>query len=286
MDEANLVFYGVRGSYPVPHKSTGKYGGNTASILIEKGDKIVILDAGTGIIRIGNYLKECKPHIKQVDLFLTHLHVDHIQGIPFFEPVFDKDFRINIYSDNHKNKKLSFQPTVYSLFAQPLSPISKKGIKAALNFIPLDTGEPRPLVIEKNFTVEYLKENDHPLAGVLIYKITVNGRRVVYATDVESPGGFDGNYLEFIRDADILIHDSHFFDDDYFSIESPKKGYGHSTVSMATANARKCGVKKLYLFHYCPDYTDEDVEKMLEQARRQFKHTCLSEESKKISLRR
>lgn len=286
MNEANLVFYGVRGSYPVPTINTQKYGGNTASLLFEKGDKIVILDGGTGIIHIGNYLKKHKPHVKKVDLFLTHLHVDHIQGIPFFEPVFDKEFEITVYSDNNTKENISFQDTVYSLFAQPLSPIGKEGIKAAFRFVPLDTRDPKSITIDDGFSVEYIKECGHPLSGVLIYKVNVGDKRVVYATDVETPNGFDGRYLEFIRGVDILIHDSQYFDADYYSPGHPKKGFGHSTVSMAAANARKAGVKKLYLFHYSPDYTDEDVETMLAEARKIFNNTFLSEELKKISLRR
>lgn len=284
--DANLVFYGVRGSYPVPRRNTSKYGGNTACIFIEKENKVVILDAGTGIIEIGNYLKEKKNHIKKIDLFLTHLHSDHIQGLPFFEPVFDDEFEINIYSDDNRNNNISFRDTVYTLFAQPLSPISREGIKAAFNFISLDTGQPRTITIGDHFDVDYIKENDHPLSGVLVYRITVEGKRVVYATDVESPGGFEGKYLEFIKGADILIHDSQYFEDDYLSPDNPKKGFGHSTVSMAAANAVKCGVKKLFLFHYSPEYSDRDVEKMLAEARKTFKNTFLSEELKKISLRR
>jgi ribonuclease BN (tRNA processing enzyme) len=286
MNEANLVFYGVRGSYPVPAKNTQKYGGNTASILIEKGDKIVILDGGTGIIPLGNYLKNNKPHVKKVDLFLTHLHIDHIQGIPFFEPVFDKEFEITVYSDNNTKKNISFRDTVYSLFAQPLSPISKKGIKAAFRFVPLDTRDTKTITVDENFSVDYIKENDHPLSGVLIYRVTVGDKRVVYATDVEVPNGFQGKYLEFIRGADILIHDSQYFEADYYSPGSPKKGFGHSTVSMAAANALEAGVKSLYLFHYSPEYTDDDVETMLAEARKTFNNTFLSEELKKISLRR
>lgn len=286
MDDANLVFYGVRGSYPVPRRDAAKYGGNTASILVEKGDKVVILDAGTGIIQAGNYLKESKPQIKKVDVFLTHLHIDHIQGLPFFDPVFDDQFEINIYGDNNKSEKISFKDTVYTLFARPLSPISKEGIKATFHFIPLDTSKPRTIAVDNEFEIDYIKENDHPLSGVMIYRVNVGGTRVVYATDVESPDGFDGKYLEFIKGADILIHDSQYFDADYFSTGSPRTGFGHSTVSMAAANAARCGVKKLFLFHYSPEYSDEDVERMLEEARKTFKNTYLSEELKKFSLRR
>lgn len=286
MHEANLVFYGVRGSYPVPNKNTIKYGGNTASILIEKDDHILILDGGTGIVNIGTYLKASKPQVKHVDLFLTHLHIDHIQGIPFFDPVFDKEFHIAIYCDNNKSKGISFQETIYSLFDKPLSPIGQKGIKAKFDFVELDTRDPQRFNIAENFSLDYIKENDHPLSGVIIYRLNIEDNQVVYATDVETPRGFNGKYLEFIKGADILIHDSQYFDADYYSIENPRQGFGHSTVSMAAANAVKAEVEKLFLFHYSPEYTDKDVERMLLEARKTFNNTYLSEEQKKINLRR
>ena len=285
MSETNLVFYGVRGSYPVvPNKNVSKYGGNTASILIERDDKVIILDAGTGIFNIGNYLKEIKPHIKKADLFLTHLHIDHIQGIPSFEPVFDEKFELNIYCDNGKN--ISFEDTVYSLFNKPLSPIGNQGIKAKINFIPLNPKEPETVQIDEGLSVDYMKENSHPHAGVLIYRINIENKRIVYATDVESPDGFEKKYLEFIKGADILIHDSQYFDADYNSNENSKKGFGHSTVSMAVANAIKCEVKKLFLFHYSHGYSDKDIKRMLKEARKKFKNTYLSKELKIIRLRR
>ncbi len=83
-----------------------------------------------------------------------------------------------------------------------------------------------------------------------------------------------------------MIHDSQYFDDDYYSIEKPKQGFGHSTVSMAVANAVKAEVGKLFLFHYSPDYSDKDVERMLVEARKTFDNTYLAEELKKINLRR
>lgn len=281
MAEANLVFYGVRGSYPVPGKHMVKYGGNTASILIEQNDTVVILDAGTGIIRMGTDLKQRKRPVKKASLFLTHLHVDHIHGLPFFEPVFDKEFELSIYAEDYK--KVSFEKTIYSLFNQPLSPIGNKGIKAVFNFIPLNPEKPAAVQLAENFSVEYIREDLHP---TLIYKVNVNGKSIVYATDVESPEGFNRDHLEFIRGADILIHDSQYFDGDYHSGENSKKGFGHSTVSMAAANAVTCEVKKLYLFHYNPGYSDEDLERMLREARKEFKETYLAEELKKISLRR
>ena len=284
MEESKLIFYGVRGSYPVPGKDVVKYGGNTTSILIEAGDDFIILDAGTGIINIGKYLLETKPHRKKINLFLTHLHSDHIQGLPFFDPVFDNEYEINIYCN--ETPKTPLEDTILTLFKQPLSPIENDGIKAKFNFFILDVDHRETIRIGEKIGVEYIKENSHPLAGVLLYRITIDDKRIVFATDVESPGGFAKEHMDFINGVDILIHDSMYFDSDYHSPESPKKGFGHSTVSMAVGNAVKAGVKKLFLFHYDPNYTDKDVERMHREAAKKFNHTYLSEELKEFSLRR
>lgn len=277
-EQAKLVFYGVRGSYPVSQPRGFRYGGNTTCLLLEKGDKVVILDAGTGLIYIGPYLKKHKPNVKKLDIFLTHLHIDHILGLPFFDPVFDSSYEINFYCDNLEKQGIRFEDGVYAMFKQPLSPIEKEGIKAKINFIPLDVKNPTPMTLRRDFVIEYIKEYEHPLSGVIMYRMTINGKKVVFATDIESLNGFSPVYLDYIRGVDILIHDSHYLDSDYV------KGYGHSTVSMAVANASKAKVKKLYLFHYNPEYTDDDVDRMLASARQGFKETHLSIELNKITL--
>lgn len=284
MQETKLVFYGVRGSYPVPDKKVIKYGGNTASILIEADNESIILDAGTGIINIGKYLLKTNPKRKKINLFLTHLHNDHIQGLPFFDPVFDKEYEINIYSD--ETQQVPLKETIYTLFNQPLSPIGNDGIKAKMNFIILDTDQRETIQGGNRIAVDYIKENFHPLSGVLLYRITINGNRIVYATDVESPNGFAKEHMDFIRGADILIHDSMYFDSDYNYPSFPKKGFGHSTVSMAVENAIRGEVKKLFLFHYDPGYSDADVERMHQEAKKKFKHAYLSKELEEIILRR
>ncbi len=282
MQQINFVFYGVRGSYPVPDQNVAKYGGNTSSILIEKGDKIVVLDAGTGIINIGNYLKEKRLDVKNLDIFLTHFHIDHIQGLPFFEPFFGSEFEINIYCFPYD--KMRFKDIILALFNQPYSPISSKGIKAKINFIELNVNKRETISIGSDMFVNYIKEDSHPLAGVLIYRLDIGKKRLVYATDVESPQGFGKEVRGFIRNADVLIHDSQYFDSHYDANGNSKKGFGHSTVSMAVNNAVNAGIKKLFLFHYDPGYSDKEVEEMLKKARKKFKDTFLSEELKKFSL--
>jgi ribonuclease BN (tRNA processing enzyme) len=282
MQEMKLVFYGVRGSYPVSGKEVIKYGGNTSSILIETDDKPLVLDAGTGIISIGNLLQKKMPQLKKIDIFLTHYHIDHIQGIPFFKPVYDPGFEIDIYSFENQQNRL--EETIYSLFNPPLSPVGINGIKAKINFNILDLNQRKTISIGKSVKIDYIKEN-HPIAGVIIYRVSVEDKRIVYATDVESPDGFSRDTMNFIKGADVLIHDSMYFDDDYNAKDFSKKGFGHSTVTMAAANAVKGEVKKLFLFHYNPDYSDRDILKMQQEARKTFKNTFLSEESKGYDIK-
>ena len=270
----SLTFFGVRGSYPVPGKSTQRYGGNTSSLLFEIADQMVLFDAGTGIIHAGHYLNQRLEGGGKIHLFLTHLHIDHIQGLPFFKPLYNPQVEIIIHYPESADG--SFRKAVEGLFLPPYSPITLKGIKASLSFQPLARDPERNSIqLDSDIVVSHFKHDSHPRLGVIIYQLAHGGRRVVYSTDVESPDGFGAAISHFIHGADILIHDSQYLDADYVNGGNSKKGYGHSTVSMAVRNAEQCLVKKLFLFHFDPEYSDRLLEEMLRQARRKFKNTYL-----------
>jgi ribonuclease BN (tRNA processing enzyme) len=279
--EFQLTFFGVRGSYPVPGKTTRRYGGNTASLLLEISGQAVVLDAGTGIIQAGRYLNERLRPGQAIHIFLTHLHSDHIMGLPFFAPMFNPRAEIVIHYPDIPG--LSAQKALEALFLPPYSPITLQGIKARLGFQPLTAGS---VSLGQGIEIAHVLHNSHPRLGVLIFRVSQGGRSMVYATDIESPDGFEAAISAFVAGTGLLVHDSQYFERDYFSAAQPRAGFGHSTVAMAARNAGQCGVRRLFLFHFDPNYSDALLDEMLAQAREIFPGSSLAQEGKKITIRR
>jgi ribonuclease BN (tRNA processing enzyme) len=341
-DEFTLTFFGVRGSYPVPGRATRRYGGNTSSLLLEVAGRTIILDAGTGIIQAGRFLSQPAAAGKAIHIFLSHLHSDHIMGLPFFSPMFNPAAEIFLHypeeGDGDARRALE------ALFLPPYSPITLQGIKARLSFAPLAAAAAGSLDLGGGVEVAYIRHDSHPRLGVLIYRVGSGVRRMVYATDVESPGGFSAELRSFITGADLLVHDSQYFEHDYSGGPTqgaaasrpagptegaaasrpagptegaaatwpagptqgaaasrpagptqgaaatwpagPRRGFGHSTVAMAARNAAVCKVKRLFLFHYDPKYSDAMLDEMRLQARREFPRTYLAREGQAIEIRR
>ncbi len=273
----SVKFRGVRGSYPKANHNFLKYGGNTSCVEINVNNHLIILDAGTGIINLGkDLIKKQIMDSKEINatILLSHLHLDHIQGLPFFRPLYEKSASVNIIGSSEYSKGIDV--SVSSLLFEKSFPVSMPDLPAFINFgeitescvlvfnDDLPVPELQKIEDETDFmpvgnevVVSCMKSNAHPKGGTMIYKIAYQGKSVVYATDKEGFIGGDKKLALFARNADLLIHDSQYTTDEYISSSVPKQGYGHSTFDMALEAFSQSRAKSLAFFHLDPDYSDE-----------------------------
>jgi phosphoribosyl 1,2-cyclic phosphodiesterase len=243
-----IRFWGTRGSIPTPGPRTVRYGGNTACVEIrDSSDHLLVLDAGTGLRELGIKLNGTSPLV--VDLLLSHLHWDHIQGIPFFRPAYDAKSTLRLYGP------MQHRPLRELLglgMDDPFFPVDLDGLPVKLEVHELASGSTRMVgPYQVSATTIF-----HP-APALAYRIEADGKSIVYATDTEDPFSGQANpVIDLATGADALIHDGQFLDGDF------KAGWGHSTVSSALDVAARARVKRLILYHHDPDRTDDALDRI------------------------
>jgi len=296
-NEMRIKFWGVRGSYPTPGAGTVKYGGNTASIEVQVGNRTIILDAGTGIIPLGRELARTK-RAGELLLLFSHLHHDHTQGFPFFVPAYIPNAKLHIYGPDgtHESMKNVLERNQSSeTFPIGLRDMSStKDIQAVRESQDIVWDESGVRVVEsasglsdEAVVIRIHKSYAHP-GGVFIYRITWHGKSVVYATDTEGYVGTDKRLVKFAKDADVLIHDAQYLDEHYWGqLEGfpATQGFGHSTVTMACEVARASEAGQLILFHHDPAYSDDMVAGMDAAAKTQFGEAQAAYEGLEIVLR-
>jgi len=254
-------FWGVRGTFPVSGRDKLKYGGHTICASIQTSEEeVVIIDAGTGIKVLGDKLtQEREEEPLDISLFLTHFHLDHIIGLPFFAP---------LYSEK----------TVITFYAPSPPQETEKLLRKIMSgrFFPVDFQETRSKKIfkiapKKNFKKWGLEFSScflrHP-QGSIAYKIEDKEGSIIFATDTEQPEeGIDQRLVSFAHGVDMLIYDATFTPEEY---ESGKRGWGHSTWLEGTKIAREARVQNLYLSHYNPDHPDSQIDEIITQAKKEF----------------
>jgi phosphoribosyl 1,2-cyclic phosphodiesterase len=289
-------FWGVRGSYPTPGPHTVRHGGNTSCIEVQAGSQTIILDAGSGIIRLGESLLRRVPHAPlHLSLLITHGHGDHLIGLPFFAPLFERRASIDFFGPSLEER--SIEELVTPLMSPPYFPVDIRTLPSQRTFHTVTEdqyivcGQPdgnKPRVVTATAATKsaevcvYIKfTHSHPLNGAILYRIDYAGRRMVYATDVEWKEQCDPHFLAFAEGADLLVHDAQYTSEDY---QQGKRGFGHSTVEMATSAARAASVGQLVLFHHEPTYDDAKLDAMEALARTQFAHAHSAYEGMEIDL--
>jgi phosphoribosyl 1,2-cyclic phosphodiesterase len=265
-------FWGVRGSLPSAGPQYAAVGGNTSCVEVRVGEGRIILDAGTGLFPLAQTL----PRPVRATFLFSHFHWDHIQGFPMFRPLYEPGNSFVLYGPEGAESSLRRQ------MQAPNFPVPLDALPASLDFRTIEPGEE---ILLGAATVRAAVLN-HP-QGCLGYRISCDGASVVYATDNEQ---FDGgrlnpDLLDLARDAQLLILDAQYTDDEYHGRCGPsRRGWGHTTITEACRVAADAGVEHLALFHHDPSHTDDDVFEMLHEARSHFANVTAACEGETIDV--
>jgi phosphoribosyl 1,2-cyclic phosphodiesterase len=263
-----VQFWGTRGSIPSPGPATVRYGGNTPCVEVRtSAGWLIVLDAGTGIRELGRSLiARANGAPIRGDIFLTHVHWDHIQGIPFFGPLFQQGNHFTIWGS--KSLAPALDDVVRSQMAPVVFPVAFDQLDARIDFCALTEGQRTT----NGYQVRAF-EVRHP-GGALGYRFAESGNgapALVYISDNELGSGatYDArtdwrrDLVEFVRDARVLVHDTTYTAAEY----DHHRGWGHSTYEDAVDLALDAGVDILVLFHHKPERSDDEVDQRAEECR-------------------
>ena len=280
MSNAYLKFWGVRGSHAAPFASHLGVGGNTSCVEIRVDDYLLICDAGTGIIPLGNQLMQ-QDRLREMLVILTHYHWDHICGLPFFVPAFSPDWKINFFAPGEDTAVM--KRYISSQMRPPFFPVDTETWLAQIKYLQAERNRLTYGPIEIQFS------NVHHPGTTFGYRIKVNDKAIAYVSDneclyieksiTERSNEFDEEEHELLRTiikeerdtevslyegVDILIHDAQYTPEDY----AKKRNWGHSCYIDTVQAAIEAGARELYLFHHDPQYDDEKIAHIHERAKK------------------
>ena len=256
-----IRFWGVRGSFAMSGRDFLRYGGNTTSVeLVTDAGERLLIDLGTGATELAKTLMaaEFGKGAGKLPILLSHTHLDHIQGLPFFTPFFIKGNEIRILGANPISG-LSLEATLQNQLAPHYSPLN--GLENLAAGVSIETIQAGSTLSLPGFEV-VTQAMPHGSMWTTAYRITADGKTVTYLSDGEYPSPDDpsAEAVALARDADLLIHDAMHSDQDY----PQRRGWGHSPAHAGVVVAERAGAKKLALFHHSPDATDAMIDEVVE----------------------
>ena len=268
-------FWGVRGSIACPGPETIRYGGNTPCIEVHCGDKVLIFDAGTGLRALGNALAR-NAKVRDVNIFLTHCHLDHIIGLPFFAPFFTEGYRVRIWAGNLMPGE-SIELVMRKIMSSPLFPVEVEIFKAKIEYNDFRSGE---ILRPYDDITLHTAPLDHP-DGASGYRLEYGGRVFALLSDTEGfPGKRDRELVELARGADLAVYDGTFTEQEI----AARAGWGHSTYARGIHMAELAGVKQLCVFHHDPSHDDDFMDALAADAEDARPGTIMAREGQIVDL--
>jgi phosphoribosyl 1,2-cyclic phosphodiesterase len=259
-DVFRVRFWGVRGSIPVSGPEFSRYGGNTICVEMRCGAHTLLFDAGSGLRPAGEVLRASG--VTDFDLLFTHCHYDHIIGLPFFSPVYDRNVQVTLWS-GHLAGRMTTRQMVDEFMRPPWFPAKLDICKASLDcrdFVSGDVLRPREGIVVRTGSL------NHP-GGCIGYRVEWAGRVVAVITDTEhEPGKLDQAVLDLIEDADLVLYDCTYTEEEM----ERRRGYGHSTWQQGVKLCEAAGARGLALFHHDPTRTDEELDEIEKLAKKRF----------------
>jgi phosphoribosyl 1,2-cyclic phosphodiesterase len=272
--DLSVKFWGVRGSIACPGDQYQRYGGNTSCVEVRLGKEVLIFDAGTGLRELGASLVE--DGRVESNLFLTHTHFDHINGLPFFTPLFNPQNRLKLWA-GHLLPELTLREALGQFMAAPLFPVPLQIFAANVSFHDFTAGE----TIEPNPGIKIRTAPlNHPNKATG-YRLESASQAICYITDTEhAEGDPDENILSLIDRADMMIYDATYTDKEFPRYRS----WGHSTWQEGARLCNLAGVKQLVIFHHDPGHDDAFMDRVAEQAERARPGTVVAREGMVLRL--
>ncbi len=267
-----IKFWGTRGSLPVNAPTHREFGGNTSCVSVHHGDDLVIIDAGSGLIHLAHQLMAAQR--RELDLFLSHFHADHVCGLPFFKPLFDPGFHIRLHSFGSSGITLKKALKLY--MRSPAFPIIPESFRAKVSYHH-HSSEDHVSIGDVTITALPIP---HP-GGAHAMRLRAGDMCFVYATDTEhTPGKPNQELVKFMRDADLMVYDCTFDDTEF----DARRGWGHSTWQEGVRLATTAQVARLAIFHHEPDRTDEELRAIESRAKQTLPQSFVARDFQIINL--